>query len=124
MSRQITIEQIRDRLDAGEITATEAPGIIRALCDGVTELQAERWPIPGTEGDERYTARALLGRVVYARADKARRIRATTKHHALAWSSVGSVTGLGSGYAAALCRAYGYDADTGETLDPEGGSDD
>ena len=41
MSKQITIEQIRERLAAGEITAIEAPGIIRALCDGVAELEAD-----------------------------------------------------------------------------------
>ena len=93
---------------------------VEALRSRVAQLEAERWPIPGTEGDERYTARVLLGRVVYARADKARRIRSTTKHHALAWSSVRSVVGIGSGYAAALCRVYGFDPDTGER---EGGSD-
>jgi hypothetical protein len=83
----------------------------------VAELEAERWPIPGTEGDEQYTARALLGRVVRVCAGRAKRYLRPRAQDRPALT-VGEVTSLGSGYSAALCHAYGYDPDTGAELRP------
>jgi hypothetical protein len=103
------------------LASEEIPGCVADVLAEVerlrarfAELEAERWPIPGTEGDERYTVRALLGRVVSASAF----VAASSKKRHPAWSTLRAWVGLGSGCSQALCRAYGYDPDTGAELRP------
>lgn len=133
MSERLTDEQLRDLVDqaadprwrwAAERTLErlssplDLAAEVLELRAKVAELEAERWPIPDTRGDERYTACALLRRVVRGAALTTQR-RRERKRFALMWSAVGELTGLGSGYSAALCRHFGFDHDTGEEVGDE-----
>jgi len=102
-------DALRARLRAVCQTAVEAIGArgpmdaeeaVTLLADDWHRLRAERWTLD-PERAEDYTADAILRRVVEA--------VATRPTGLAAWSNVGKVTGLGSGYATKLCRHYGVD---------------
>lgn len=108
-------ERVYDSELQGQVA--EALAEVKQLRERVRALEAERWPIPGTEGAEEYTARALLGLVVTVAAVKARSHRVRR----LAQLKLCTVTGLSRSSCDALLKAYGYDPVSGEEL-PEGSS--
>jgi hypothetical protein len=71
--------------------------------------------IPGTNGHVTWES-ALRGVV---RSLAYRRMRTPKNRRLPLWSMVGELTGNGSGYSAAICRACGYNSDSGEELAPE-----